>query len=150
MRQSVQLKILSTLTFTMTVAVSYAQSQVSSSIGIDPLIKIVSIIFTIGGLFIGYMQMRTAIKMAELEAKVQDAISKVKEDFASVIDKETEKLETKIQLSGKEIEAKMATRHDIDNLKTVMKLQHDLTNAQMEGLKDQLKNAASNYKRDNG
>lgn len=149
MRQSYQYRIIALLTLLTSSFSAFAQGKAVASIEIDTLTKVIGILLTIGGFFMGYMQMRMANKIAEVEAKFNAAIAEVKEKFEDILEKETEKLEGKIQLSGKEIEAKMATRHDIDNIKTVMKLQHELTTEQMRNLKEQLNTAARIYKKDN-
>lgn len=118
---------------------AYAQTQV---VQLDALTKIIGIVMTIGGIFVGFMQMKMANKIAELEARVNRSLETVKDNFEKKIETETEKLEMKISLSGKEIEARMATRHDIDNIKTVVKAQHDITNLQLDGLKKDIKNAS--------
>jgi hypothetical protein len=149
MKLSTQYKIYATITLSVSCLVAFAQGKEVASIQIDTLTKIIGGLFTVGGLFMGLMQLKMANKIAEVEAKFNISISKVKEEFALLLEKETDKLETKIQLSGKEIEARMATRHDIDNMKSVMKLQHELTTEQMKSLKEQLLTAARIYKKDN-
>lgn len=139
LRYSSLFKIVAVFTFTLTYLCAYAQAKMSDAIQFDALEKIIGIIFTLGGIFLGFMQLKMANKMAELEAKFHKAISSVEEKFSTKMEHETEKLETKISLSGKEIEARMATRHDIDNLKTIMRLNGDLANANNEALKEQLK-----------
>lgn len=127
-----------------------AQVVSSQTIEIDTLTKILGITVTIGGFYMGYTQMKMAQKLAILEAKFNKTIADVKEDFANKIDRETEKLEGKIEISSKNIEARMASRHDIDNLKTIIKLTGDVTSEKMDGLKNQLDQAADLYKKDKG
>ncbi len=148
MKQSTQYKILSTITFLLTYFVAFAQVKASTTIEIDALTKIIGVVFTIGGIFMGFMQMRMANKMAELEARFNESINKVEKSFTNALNIVEDKLEIKIALSGKEIEAKMATRHDIDNLKTVIKLQHEISEKTNEALKQQLETAANIYRRD--
>lgn len=136
------------MTFALSTILVYGQVKLSNTLEIDTLTKVLGLLFAIGGFFMGYIQLKMSNKIAELDARFTKALTEVKEDFKDGLRKETEKLETKIQLSSKEIEAKMATHHDIDNLKTVMKLQHENTQLSNESLKEQLKTAANIYKRD--
>ncbi len=123
----------------------YAQAQ-TPIVQLDTVTKVIGIVMTLGGLFIGFMQMKMANKIAELEARVNKSLQAQKEVFEKKIETETEKLETKIALSGKEIEARMATRHDIDNIKTIVKANHDITDFKLEGLKELVKTADENAK----
>lgn len=140
MRYSFLWKIAGIITLVFTTLSSYAQVKMSDSIQFDSLEKIIGIIFTLGGIFLAFMQLKMANKMAEMEAKIYKVIADTEKAFTKKIEDETDKLETKINLSGKEIEAKMATRHDIDNLKTVMKLSGDITALATDALKEQIKN----------
>lgn len=142
------MKQLATIIFMVSFLSVFAQVKMVETVQLDTLTKIIGIGLTIGGFFMGYMQMRMANKIAEVEAKFNKAIVDVKDVFGKKIETETEKLEGEIKLSGKEIEAKMATRHDIENVKTVIKMQHEITNLQLDSLKGQLKTAADIYQRE--
>lgn len=134
-------------TVTLLLSSLYAFAQVGRpTVELDTLTKVIGIGLTIGGFFMGFMQMRMANKIAEVEARFNKTIGDVKDDFAKKVETETDKLETKISLSGKEIEARMATRHDIDNMKTVAKLQHEMTNLQLGELKQQIQDAVKKDK----
>ncbi len=150
MTTGTQYKIMAFITFSLSSTLAFAQVKTAdnTTIELDTFTKVIGILLTIGGFFMGYMQLKMASKIAEVEARFNRAIAEVKDNFTKKIENETEKLETKITLSGKEIESKMATRHDIDNVKTVVKLQHENTKLQLDGLKEQLKTAAATYKRD--
>lgn len=152
MKQSTQLKTLAFIWFTLSASIVVAQSKTINSndaVQIDTLTKLIGLVIAVGGFFMGYMQMRMAIKVAELEAKMHAALTEIKKEFQVILDKEVDKLDDKIKLSTKEIEARMATRHDIDNIKTTLKLQHEIQNERMDGIREQLKNAALIYKKDN-
>jgi hypothetical protein len=156
MKQSVQYKALATITFTSCILCAYAQSRTDITNGIDPLIKIVGFLFTIGGIFISYMQLRMALKMADLESKMKDALSSVEKDLRRIIKEENEKLDSKVQLSFKEVEVsikdvekRMVTRHDMQNYETNAALRHELVSKQMISLEKQLDTAAKIYKNDN-
>lgn len=141
-------KITAIITLLLSSFIAYAQEQVSHTVELDTLTKGIGIALTIGGFFMGYMQMRMANKIAEVESKFNKAISEVKDIFDNKIEQETKNLENKIAISGKEIEAKMATKHDIDNLKTIIKLEGEISKLSNEGLKEQLRLAASIYRKD--
>ena len=95
MRQSYQYRIIALLTLLTSSFSAFAQVKAVASIEIDTLTKVIGILLTIGGFFMGYMQMRMANKIAEVEAKFNKAISEVKEKFEVLLEKETEKLEGK-------------------------------------------------------
>lgn len=147
MKQSSKYKILSALTLTLTSLCAFAQTK-EDTVQIGTLGKVIGIAFTIGGFYMGYMQLKMAVKLAEVEVKFNAAITQVKEDFANLLRSTEVKLEDRIVCASKEIEVKMATRHDIDNIKTISKLQHENTNLQLDGLKEQLRTAANIYRRD--
>ena len=152
LKQSTQLKTLAFIWFALSTSIVAAQGRSLSSndaVQIDTLTKLIGLVIAVGGFFMGYMQMRMAIKVAELEAKMHTALTDIKKEFQLVLDKEVDKLDDKIKLSTKDIETRMATRHDIDNMKTQLKMQHEIQNMQMEGIKEQLKSAALTYKKDN-
>lgn len=149
MKQSLQYKILAIIVLTFTSLYAFAQSNNATVIQIDLLTKVIGVIFTIGGVFSTYMLMRMSIRIADVEAKFNTALTQIEKNFSIVLRATECKLEDKISLSSKEIESKMATRHDIDNIKTISKLQHEITNQQLDGLKEQLKSAAVLYGRDN-
>lgn len=136
-----QYKILGVMVFMLSSISTVAQvkgafAQVNGqTVEVDALTKIIGILLTIAGFFMGYMQLKMAQKIAEVEARFNRTIVEVEKQ-----------LETKISLSGKEIEAKMATRHDIDNIKTVSKLQHENLQLQLKGLDDKI---SRNNKEDN-
>lgn len=131
-------RIFAVIIFCLSSIGAYAQvTSAYQTIQLDTFSKIFGILITIGGFVMAYIQLRMANKMALLEAKVTEKIRE-----------EIEKLEVKIQLASKEIEAKMATHHDIDNLRTVMNLHHEIAKQNSESLKEQLKTAANIYKRD--
>lgn len=150
MKMSMVIRCLSVSVLSLSFLSGYAQAKVYASdyVQIDTLTKVIGALLTVGGFFMGFMQLKMANKIAEVEAKFNVALGLVKKDFAEIIDKETEKLETKIQLSGTTIESRMATRHDIENIKTIIKLQHDLTTEQIKSLEKQLNTAARIYKED--
>src|SRR5690606_3837379 len=127
LKQSTQLKTLAFIWFTLSASIVVAQSRSINSndaVQIDTLTKLIGLVIAVGGFFMGYMQMRMAIKVAELEAKMHAALTEIKKEFQLVLDKEVDKLDDKLKLSTKDIETRMATRHDIENMKTQLKLQH--------------------------
>lgn len=142
MKPSTQYRISASVVFCLSSLSAAAQSGQINTIQIDTFTKIIGVLATIAGFFMAFMQMKTATKIAEVEARFNKAINDIQKEFEKKIESETDKLENKIALSSKEIEARMATRHDIDNMKTVVKLQHENTNLQLSGLKAQLDLAA--------
>lgn len=156
MKHSVIYKLMATAFFLCSGFIAYAQQTVQ----LDALQKIMSIVAILFGAFIGYMQMKLGQKLAEQENKYNSKLDTVKAEFSSAIEKlKTEfnyrlehtenKLELKIDNRLKDVENRMATHHDINGLKQIMLLQHENTKESQEAIKDQLKIAASIYKRDN-
>ncbi len=140
MKQSTQYRIMGTVMMLCSSLSAFAQAQVET-VQIDTLTKIIGIGLTLGGFFMGYMQMKMANKIAEQEAKFNTAMQDLKE-----------KLEAKIILSTKEIElgmSKMATHHDINNMKQIMSMQHEITSEKMKGLEQQMKMAAELLRKNN-
>lgn len=151
MKLSSQYKVLSTITLLLAYMIGFAQVSGTSTVELDPLIKIIGGVFALAGVFMGYMTMKMGNRMAELEAKIYKSLAETKENFLKKIEDETEKLEIKITLTSKELELKMekmATTHDINNLKTVINLQHENMKLSNDALKEQLLTAANIYKRD--
>lgn len=148
MRSSFKYKLLSMSCFLLAGYVSYAQQRVGTSIELDTLQKIFGILMVVGGIFMGYMTMRLAHKMAEQEIKFNAKLDHFKEEVSNKLDTMETKLELKFENRFLAVENKMATRHDINNLKQVMVLQHENVKDAQDNIKEQLKEAASIYKRD--
>lgn len=109
----------------------------------DFLTKLVGVLMTIGGLYLGYSNMRTATKIAELKSELTETVSKLKGEFHEALTKEIKTMEAKIEISNKELAAQMVTKRDLDYFNKNIELQYDI-------IKEQLKNAAETYKKDNG
>lgn len=123
--------------------IAFAQGDPGIPYQLDTLAKVVSISTIVGGLFITYLTMKNAIKMAELDTKLTKAISDVEDKFRVTLKSEIEKLEGKMELSNKDLIEKMVTKRDIDQLNKNIDLHHEL-------IQEQLKHAAAIYKKDNG
>lgn len=96
---------------------------------VDMLTKIVGLLMALGGIYLGYSSSRTATKLAELEVK-----------FTKELQREVERIETKIDLSHKGLAVEMATKRDLDNFNKLIQLQFEIIN-------QKLKNAEDNYKK---
>lgn len=114
----------------------FGQPKDFDTLKIDTITKIIGGAAAIGGFFLGYMQLRMANKIAEVEARFNAALTDAKFSFNQTIKLETEKLEAKFNVIQKEIENKMATRLDIDNLKEIIKMQHENNKISQENLKN--------------
>lgn len=142
MKQSIQYRILGLIILLCSSLSAIAQVKIEAggeTVQLDTLTKIIGVLLTIGGFFMGYMQMKMATKIAEQEAKFFLAM-KILED----------KLQAEIKLSAKEIELgmrSMATHHDIKNLQTVMGLQHEITIEKTKSIEKQLELAAELFKK---
>lgn len=123
-----------TIIFALICFIAYAQS---GTVEIDTLQKVVGIVIAIGGVYIGYTTTKTAQKLAEQEIK-----------FSAKIEALEEKIEMKFDSRIKDVEAKMATRHDINNLRQYMALQHENQTQANKSLEKQLDLAALIYKKD--
>lgn len=110
---------------------------------VDLITKVVGIFMTIGGLYLGYSNMRTANKMAVLEATLTKTISDVKDEFKKELTLEIRAIETKMELHNKELANDMVTKRDLDYLNKNIQLQYEI-------IKGQLRSAAETYKKDNG
>lgn len=150
MKPKVQYRILAVLGICCSSFAAYAQAQakVTNTIELDTLTKIVSLLAFLGGLFLAYVSLKTANKIAVLKTEVTETIAKVREDFRGLLHAEVRLLEVQIHTSGKEIEVKMATRHDVNNAKQVYLLHQEVTNLKLKSLEDKLDMAAQIYKRD--
>lgn len=121
--------------------VCFAQGGYSDdSVKIDTLTKVAGAVVFIGGLFIAYLQVKMAGKLAELETKMTLMVLAVKEEMFRMVQSETEKLEDKIKLSAKELESKMATTHDLLNMSSVQKLQHENIKLELSSIKSMMEN----------
>jgi hypothetical protein len=138
MTRSILWKLAGVTTLLLTSLCACAQVKMTDSIQFDVLEKIVGVAFTLGGIFLGFMQLKMANKMAEMEAKFNAIISNVRDEFNRKIETETEKLECQIKITSQEIEKKMATRHDVDNLKTIIRLEGEVTKLTSKLISDQL------------
>lgn len=147
MKRSTQHKIMSLLFFLTSSLSAFAQVKASSTIEIDALTKIIGALFTIGGFYMAFMQLKMANKIQAMENKFNETLNEmqtkfnislngIKEEFHKTINGETDKLEDKIRLSQKEIESRMATHHDIANFNQVGKLQHEIIQEQLKNLKE--------------
>jgi len=148
MKQSFKYKLLATGLFTFSGLVTYAQVKVGTTIELDALQKIFGILMVIGGIFMGYMTMRLAHKMAEQENKFNAKLDLLKQEINNKMDSIETKLELKFENKFLAVENKMATRHDINNLKQVMVLQHEANQSANKALEKQLDLAARIYKHD--
>lgn len=148
------LRICSTIFFSASCLLVYAQVKQSPTIiEVDTLTKVIAALFTVLGFFMAYMQMKMAGQISAVKATFNADLATMKEGFNKKIDEEvgklqaeikTEvgKLQTEVKLSQKEIESRMATHHDMANMRQLNILQGEVTKTQLEGLKDQLKSAA--------
>lgn len=109
--------------------------EIGDSIKIDTLTKVGTAFVFFGGLFLGYFQMKTAAKLAEFENKMTMMIVAVEEKFNLALQRQTEKFEDKLNLSTKDIEKRMATRHDLDNISALSKLQYEHIKLELENIK---------------
>lgn len=121
----------------------FAQVTSPTSVELATIPKIVMFIFTLGGLFTGYIMLRMSIKLADLDAKVVKMVAEVERSFASSLKAEIYNTELKIQLGIKEMETKMATFTDIKNIEKIQQLQHENILEKIKGLEKQLTLAAS-------
>ena len=106
MKASNQYKIMATITLMLSSLSVFAQS--TTTVELDTLTKVIGIGLTIGGFFMGYMQMRMANKIAEVEAKFNLSLNMVEKNFGEILHRETAALEAKIALSSKEIDGTVA------------------------------------------
>ena len=123
MKLSTRLRISAVLSFLLSGIAAYAQTK-STVIELTPLIQVIGVALTLGGVWNGYQQMVTAKKIAEVEAKFNSTVSTLRTDLTQIVHTEI-----------KGIEAKMVTRHDLNNLETIMKLRHDFVVNQLEQVK---------------
>lgn len=128
--------------------VVYAQQKIGTTIELDTLQKVFGILTVVGGIFVGYMTMRLAHKMAEQEIKFNDKLDHLKEEMSHKLDSMETKIELKFENRFLAVENKMATRHDINGLKQIMVLQHENVTQANKALEKQLDLAAQVYKRD--
>lgn len=104
-----------------------AQVTSRSVIELDTGLKIIGAIGALGGFYLGYTQLKT-----------KSELSSLKLDFQKQLHDESEKLDAKISLSGKNIEAKMLTQHDMTNFRQLQLLQQEILMAKIEAIKEQL------------
>ncbi len=139
--------------FSLSSIAAVGQSVQPETIKLDTITKVIGILITIGGFFMGYMQMKLSSKLAEVEARLNIALQETKVAFTTLlsnaqgtlnttIHSEIEKQEAKFALIVKEMQTKMVTVHDINNFKQIVSLQY-------ENIKQQLETAAIIYKKDN-
>lgn len=115
----------------------YAQSVENETIQLSTLPKVIMFVFTFAGIFLGYIQLKMSIKLASLEAKFVSEITAVKME-----------VEFKIKEAIKEIDIKMATSKDIDNIEKMHTMYHKSIMDKIRGLEKQLDMAANIYKGD--
>ena len=141
-------RIVSLVCFLMSGLVAFGQGKIAASIELDTLQKIVGLVMIGGGMFLGYMTMRMANKLAEQEIKFNAKIDTMKQEFNQKIDNMEEKLTLRWDTRIKDVEVKMATHHDINGLKQIILLQHENTVQATSNLKEQLTLAAKIYRED--
>jgi len=128
MKKSIKYKIAAMGWFMFSSFTVFAQSK--TSVELDTLQKIFGFVMAGGGLFMAYMTMRLANKMAEQELK-----------YNAKLDNLEEKLTLQFDSRIKDVENKMATHHDINNLKQFMVLQHENVKDAQNDIKERLKDA---------
>lgn len=111
--------------------------------------KFVMFAFAIGGVVMGYIQLRMSLKLAALDAKFMKEMTMIKDSFSGILKMEIEKMELKLKLASNEIENKMATSKDIEHIERIQTLQNNIILDKIKGLESQLEKAASVYKQDN-
>lgn len=147
------LRISATIFFSGSCLLLYAQVKVPATLEIDALTKVIGALFTLAGFFVAYMQLKMANQISEVKIRFDAKLQDVREDFYTKIDavegklqgeikSEIGKIQTDVRLAQKEIESRMATHHDIANIRALNTLQGEVTNEKLNGLREQLQHAA--------
>jgi len=136
MKNKITIRVLLTLGICIITLSVVAQLNDHTTIEVSEIPKIVMVLFTSAGIFMGYLQLRLSIKLATLDAK-----------FTASLRQEVENVETKLRLSLKELELKVATSKDIENIEKIQNLNFDLLVEKIKGLEKQLDLAAFTLKK---
>lgn len=137
MRQATIHKILATIFFCIACLSGYAQTAQMLA-QVDPLMKLIALLGTLGGFFLAYMQMSLARKVENAESKFTAAMAQMKSDVIDTLHREISKMEDKISLSNRDIKLEMATKTDLKNDQLLYTSKQETTNEKLEGVKAQL------------
>lgn len=108
-------------------SIAHAQAQTADVVKIDTLTKLIGSALAIGGVFMGYLQMKLASKLAELEIKMTLKVASVRDEFNLLIKAEIN-----------EVVKTMATSKDIEYVRSEQRLQHENVKLQLQNIKEAL------------
>ena len=138
MKEIKWIKRLSGITFILLcgASISYAQNMTTSKAveQIDGITKFLGILGVLGGFFIGYLQVRIGIKVAELEIKLTNMINTIRLEMISLVKVEITSLDKKITETTKEIKLDMVTSKEIDSLRREGELRHKIVEGELKGI----------------
>ncbi|MER3499786.1 MAG: hypothetical protein C4308_14770 [Chitinophagaceae bacterium] len=109
-----------------------AQKIEEQVVSLDSVTKGLTILSIILGVVIGVLQLYVANKLGKTEAMFNTTLSTIKKEMEGKFEEELEKRELKFHNTLKEIEGKMATRQDIENIERIVGLQMDNIKIQID------------------
>lgn len=90
--------------------------------GIDNFTKYFSLIFTIGTVIVGVMQLYIAHKIGRVEHRMDQSIGALKAEINTRIDTETDKIYATREQKVEKMEARFASKEDLRNLREIIKM----------------------------
>ena len=117
-------------------SISYAQNMTTSKAvdQIDEMTKVLGFLGIVGGFFIGYLQVRIGIKVAELEIKLTNMINTIRLEMISLVKIEITSLDKKITETTKEIKTEMVTSKEVEALRREEELRHKVVEGELKGI----------------